>query len=758
VCCTAYKCIATMDRKSPYHVDMDRKSDRRESMRPGSVTSSELSDTSSMGKKSSAPKVVAVIIVSLAIVAILVGVTIYLIDIEKEKQQLEREERIEEGIETEMNFGEEANAYRAENEDMTEKAIMDRLGQINLNRKADIYEGLSQLSEEQISHLKSLNQRRRFLENFKKSKQEDFLRPTEEEKAYISSLISNRKSVLADIRTKEKKGDFVTQMSTTSTKAQTTSTFPKTGHTSQDLEFGGVGLFGNRPSKPRDEVESVTDSEDLFYEDSEMVNPNHRSDNRETEDPAQTIQSMNGAMNSHRAEGEQPYGDIYDMESYAKQTQNPLKHNRGPHPRRNFRQRPRLLRPGLEGYRRIDTMGEMAPPLEVIEDTAMLRDRYDIAQDDIEISGPPVKMNDGNHLMREERPIIPLNKGQLASEPGLSTIDRRPGRPTFHHQGPMGNNGMGMRPFGRRRFRNPSVMRLRQGLEAPKDQMATETLVRNQFINTAAKQDEILSNFDTFLKIAGSELGSLRNVAKNITQSGKEVNLWEILAAVNETVRKSPDSSISQLMTKFENKYLSKDALDTPHPAEAVYERSLSSLLFLSMGIFLLNSVNELVESGNLPEGEARSMPTNVALENLVKDPTRHKEVFELFNSTAFDFFDHQDGQSLMEVLKPGNPASTVNNYVRLAMNLMNAYMKDSSEFECIYAAYCYEINQQAKLGGMASSVAKINSVGLRLALKELKSSATLPALAKSLWSWEDLQCDVMFPTCDLGLTKVEKS
>ena len=203
---------------------------------------------------------------------------------------------------------------------------------------------------------------------------------------------------------------------------------------------------------------------------------------------------------------------------------------------------------------------------------------------------------------------------------------------------------------------------------------------------------------------------------------------------------------------------MSEDALDTPHPAEAVYERSLSSLLFLSMGIFLLNSVNELVESGSLPEGEARSMPTNVALENLVKDPTRHQEVFELFNSTAFDFFDHEDGKSLMEVLKPGNPASTVNNYVRLAMNLMNAYMKDSSEFECIYAAYCYEVNQQAKRGGRASSGARINRVGLKLALKEISSSATLPALARSLWSWEDLDCDVMFPSCDLGITKVEKS
>ena len=73
------------------------------------------------------------------------------------------------------------------------------------------------------------------------------------------------------------------------------------------------------------------------------------------------------------------------------------------------------------------------------------------------------------------------------------------------------------------------------------------------------QQEQILSNFDTFLKIAGSELGALRSVAKNITESGADVNLWEILGAVNETVRKNPDSSIAQLMTKFEQKYLSPD-------------------------------------------------------------------------------------------------------------------------------------------------------------------------------------------------------
>jgi len=297
------------------------------------------------------------------------------------------------------------------------------------------------------------------------------------------------------------------------------------------------------------------------------------------------------------------------------------------------------------------------------------------------------------------------------------------------------------------------------------DQMATETMSfqRKMLMEMSnKKQDEMLSNFDSFLKIAGSELGFLRNVAKNITQSGKEVNLWEVLNAVNETVRKNPGSSIAQLMGKFEDKYLADGASQTSHPAQAVYERSLSSLLFLSMGIFLLNSVNELVDSGSLPNAnanEARSLPTNTALENLAKDSERHRELFELFNSTSFDFFAHNEGATnMLEMLKPDNPESTVNNYVKLVMNLMDAYVKDTTEFECIYAAYCYELNQQAKLEGMASSVAKINSVGLRLALKDLPSSETIPALISSVITFQDLPCDVLFPSCDIGFTKVEKN
>ena len=64
------------------------------------------------------------------------------------------------------------------------------------------------------------------------------------------------------------------------------------------------------------------------------------------------------------------------------------------------------------------------------------------------------------------------------------------------------------------------------------------------------------------------------------------------------------------MLQSVQNKYLTDVATGSSHPAQAVYERSLSSLLFLSMGIFLLNSVNELVQTGNLPAGEARWQQT----------------------------------------------------------------------------------------------------------------------------------------------------
>merc|ERR1719189_2631009 len=149
-------------------------------MRPASVSSSDLSDVSSLdrrSRKSSAPKVAAGVIASLAIVAVLVGVTVYLIDMEKEKQEIERAERIGEGIETEVEFAEAANAFIADEMEEVEDEVLQRM----------------EVEKARRERIKTLSQRRRFLENFQ-HRQEDFLRPSAEEDAYISSLVASRRA------------------------------------------------------------------------------------------------------------------------------------------------------------------------------------------------------------------------------------------------------------------------------------------------------------------------------------------------------------------------------------------------------------------------------------------------------------------------------------------------------------------------------------------------------------------------------------
>merc|ERR1711936_699451 len=99
------------------------------------------------------------------------------IDMEKEKQEIERAETIEEGIETEVEFAEAANAYIADEIEEVEDEVLQRIEAEKTRRE----------------RIKTLSQRRRFLENFQ-HRQEDFLRPSEEEDSYISSLVASRKA------------------------------------------------------------------------------------------------------------------------------------------------------------------------------------------------------------------------------------------------------------------------------------------------------------------------------------------------------------------------------------------------------------------------------------------------------------------------------------------------------------------------------------------------------------------------------------
>ena len=85
-----------------------------------------------------------------------------------------------------------------------------------------------------------------------------------------------------------------------------------------------------------------------------------------------------------------------------------------------------------------------------------------------------------------------------------------------------------------------------------------------------------------------------------------------------------------------------------------------------------------------------------------------------------------------------------------LLLNLMNIYSSDNSErdIDCVWSLYCHNLNSQASLDGMAATVAKINSVGMKLVLEEIPSNAALPAVFRSMVSWNNLNCDKMFLKC----------
>ncbi len=191
---------------------------------------------------------------------------------------------------------------------------------------------------------------------------------------------------------------------------------------------------------------------------------------------------------------------------------------------------------------------------------------------------------------------------------------------------------------------------------------------------------------------------------------------------------------------RFYANYLTDESEGQLTPAPGTYEKSLSSLIFLSFGIFLLNSVNEHITQDQATQAllhQARSLDsTNPELEILRKLMSDHESLGPLFG-----------GRSLTEAAGKSN---LVNNYLRLLMNLMNIYTSADSErdVDCVWQLYCLQLNQQAKLGGMASSVAKINSVGMKLVLEEIPGSAAIPAVFRSMMHWQDLQCQDMFPKC----------
>ncbi len=76
--------------------------------------------------------------------------------------------------------------------------------------------------------------------------------------------------------------------------------------------------------------------------------------------------------------------------------------------------------------------------------------------------------------------------------------------------------------------------------------------------NPVAEAKRMLRRLDGVVEVAKSEVAMIRDVARNITESGKELNLWEMMSAVNATLRDRPDSPLGRLMGRFYSRWVAK--------------------------------------------------------------------------------------------------------------------------------------------------------------------------------------------------------
>ena len=92
--------------------------------------------------------------------------------------------------------------------------------------------------------------------------------------------------------------------------------------------------------------------------------------------------------------------------------------------------------------------------------------------------------------------------------------------------------------------RNPPYVKQQQ------QQIPQQAPINRRMGGAGGNKIGVLENMQEMISLAKSEVGVLRELARNVTDSGKELNLWEILDAVNATVSDNPNSGIAKLMKR----------------------------------------------------------------------------------------------------------------------------------------------------------------------------------------------------------------
>lgn len=172
-------------------------------------------------------------------------------------------------------------------------------------------------------------------------------------------------------------------------------------------------------------------------------------------------------------------------------------------------------------------------------------------------------------------------------------------------------------------------------------------------------------------------------------------------------------------------------------------ETDLITLSYLSLSVFLLNQMDQLLDAQSEAVASSRNFQRKKKTQEVEERP-RH------FNSLNILLV---DSKRLENTTDSGNILAKEysNNYAQLGVNLIKASQMERAEgngIDCIWTAYCIELNNRASLKGVVGSIARINGIVLELMSGQLVPRQALEKLLPSLMKWTDLQCHTLFPKC----------
>ena len=269
-----------------------------------------------------------------------------------------------------------------------------------------------------------------------------------------------------------------------------------------------------------------------------------------------------------------------------------------------------------------------------------------------------------------------------------------------------------------------------------------------------------LPNADSELEMMAPRAGQ-DSLFQSPEDEDEDADADDVFEALNGTEWQLEVADISGML-KMASQMLGMDELEESewNAANAKVDNDRSnwvSLSYLSLGLFLLNQIDALLKlqtetaADNATNETGRSLHPSASLSD--SQPWRYNRLNVLladpseFNAGSADS-PSEDVKMIIERVTDNDRDThfDVNNYARLALNLIKVSHANES-IDCLWHAYCSELNNRAPLDGVVGAVARWNGVLLRLMAGQLSAYSSINQFIETLGRFHDLQCGDLFPT-----------